>query len=634
MIFIPYKQCFFLRLSLLFLTPAIALFSISCIHHQNHHAYHSPSNQQEVGKSPLNKVIRDLSFFPINDYRFRLSELKDIKAIVFVMREKDCPISEKYGVRLTQLEEKYSKQGIKFIYVYVGQVDIQESAKSDLEKFGFKGAYVVDSKQRIINTLFAKTTGDVFVLTPERKVIYRGPVDDQYHILQQVPKAKNHYLFDVLQNVVSGKKVIPKELSAPGCFISRPLVKEKVFYKDVAPIIYNKCTSCHNPEGTGLMNFTSYEDIVGRGAMFKYVIENDLMPPWYVDPNTGPWKDDLSLTVKEKAMLLKWVNSGFSRKAKTIDLLQTAWVEKNKKLDKKIEASGDYVITLPEKVEIPADKRPEMFSDYKTFIIPTDFNQDKWINNIKVVLKPKVIHHLHFFAMNPSLSSKELAKIIRNYDEIVKNSVSFFGVGSLTTYIYDMFKHFKDVGVFLPRQGKIVLVIHYENYLGPDQDITDDYTHIKLSFHKKKPKYKMVNHVLSHRTINIPPYKGSYKSILSHKLKETRRLIAFGTHMHYRGVASSLFLSDSKGRKKRIFGLDPFTIKFTGIYGFKKPLFVSKDSTLECINWFDNSTKNKQNPNPSEHVIFGVSTQKEMSQCYFWFLVPIDSQFKTYFSIT
>ncbi len=375
---------------IIFLTPVIASFSISCIHHQNHHAYHSPSNQQEVEKSPLNKVIRDLSFFPINDYRFRLSELKDIKAIVFVMREKDCPISEKYGVRLTQLEEKYSKQGIKFIYVYVGQVDIQESAKSDLEKFGFKGAYVVDSKQKIINTLFAKTTGDVFVLTPERRVIYRGPVDDQYHILQQAPKAKNHYLFDVLQNVVSGKKVIPKGLSAPGCFISRPLVKEKVFYKDVAPIIYNKCTSCHNPEGTGLMNFTSYEDIVGRGAMFRYVIENDLMPPWYVDPNTGPWKDDLSLTLKEKAMLLKWAKTGFPRKDKEKDVLETAWREE--KLKRKSKVSADYVIRLPEKVIVPVGG----FKDYKRFIIQTNFKEDKWIKNVQFIL-PRNIRHFEIY---------------------------------------------------------------------------------------------------------------------------------------------------------------------------------------------------------------------------------------------
>ena len=369
--------CFF-NFSILFIT-------VSCIHytnkHKDHHSYSFSNQKGEVGKSSFNQVVRDLSFFPINGLRFRLSELKDIKAIVFVMREKDCPISEKYGVRLTEIEKEYSNQGVKFIYVYVGQVKVQESAKADLEKFGFKGAYVLDLKQRLVDTLKAKTTGDVFVLTLERKVIYKGPVDDQYHILQQAPSAKNHYLSNVLKAVLSGEKITPKELPAPGCFISRPHIKEEVFYKDVAPIISRRCTICHNPKGTGPMNFVNYQDIVGRRKMFQFVLENDLMPPWYIDTNTGPWVDDLSLEPQEKAMLLKWIYGGYLKKKTNNEVL---W-----KKEKSSKASFDYVINLPERVEIPADKRPEMFSDYKTFVIPTHFKEDKWIKDIKVVLKPK-----------------------------------------------------------------------------------------------------------------------------------------------------------------------------------------------------------------------------------------------------
>ncbi len=620
-VFIPYKRFFFLSLSLLFLTPAIALFSISCIHHQNHHAYHS--SQQEVEKSPLNKVIRDLSFFPINNYRFRLSELKDIKAIVFVMREKDCPISEKYGVRLTQLEEKYSKQGIKFIYVYVGQVDIQESAKSDLEKFGFKGAYVVDSKQRIINTLFAKTTGDVFVLTPERKVIYRGPVDDQYHILQQVPKAKNHYLFDVLQNVVSGKKVIPKELSAPGCFISRPLVKEKVFYKDVAPIIYNKCTSCHNPEGTGLMNFTSYEDIVGRGAMFKYVIENDLMPPWYVDPNTGPWKDDLSLTVKEKAMLLKWVNSGFSRKDKGKDVLETAWREE--KLKRKSKVSADYVIRLSEKVIVPVSG----FKDYKRFIIQTNFKEDKWIKDIEFFLHPKLVHHLVIFVVDSSYknisSTPEYNKIL-NYIVSQEQDLSF--ASSLKNYAnftkYDVQKMYKNSGIRLPSNSNLIIEIHYEPI---GREAIDDYTQVHINFYKNQPKYELITHAYDDRRINIPPYHSNYKMKMSHKTKKKGILVRLYPHMHLRGKASSIYLIDPKGKRKKIFSMDPYIRNFDRFYTFKKPLIISKGSTIECINWFDNSVENIFNPDPSKYVINSLFTKEgEMSICFLKWLVPVNNK--------
>ena len=92
-------------------------------------------------KFPINKIVRNLHFFPINGERFQLSELKAMKAIVVIMREKNCPISEKYGLRLVQLEKKYSKKGIKFIYNYVGQQQRKINAEADLKKFRFTGSY-------------------------------------------------------------------------------------------------------------------------------------------------------------------------------------------------------------------------------------------------------------------------------------------------------------------------------------------------------------------------------------------------------------------------------------------------------------------------------------------------------------
>ncbi|MCZ0932072.1 MAG: redoxin family protein [Oligoflexia bacterium] len=160
----------------------------------------------------FNKAIRDLSLFPINSSRFRLSELEDKKAIVFFMREKDCPISEKYGPRIARLEKRYSKKGIQFIYNYVGQFRAKESAEEDLKKFGFQGPYLIDSKQTVMDALSAETTGDVFILTPERRVVYRGPLDDQFHLLKSALRAKNNYVSDILDAIISGKKVVPKEL--------------------------------------------------------------------------------------------------------------------------------------------------------------------------------------------------------------------------------------------------------------------------------------------------------------------------------------------------------------------------------------------------------------------------------------
>lgn len=213
---------------LFFIISVSVSVSVSCVHyakrHKCHHAHSSARHgKEELPSSLLNQIIKNLSFFPLNGQRFRLSELKDIKAIVIVMREKDCPISEKYGPRLVRFEKEYSQKGILFIYNYVGQVRPESSARSDLKRFGFKGPYVIDKKQTVTNALNVQTTGDVFLLTAQRRLIYRGPLDDQYHLLKSALKPRNNYVLDILQNIVSGKKIESKEMPAPGCVISRPL---------------------------------------------------------------------------------------------------------------------------------------------------------------------------------------------------------------------------------------------------------------------------------------------------------------------------------------------------------------------------------------------------------------------------
>ena len=208
-----------------FVSGALAFFIISCIH--NHPVQVSNFKARPV----LNTYIRDLSFFPSNRERFRLSELKDKKAIVIIMRERDCPISEKYGPRLARLEKKYSPLGIQFIYNYVGRLDPVKNGKKDLDRFGFKSPYFVDSAQTVINALSAETTGDVFILTPKRQVIYKGPLDDQFHLLKSALKAKNNYVSNILDKILAKKAVEPKELPAPGCVISRPVIKKNSFLR-------------------------------------------------------------------------------------------------------------------------------------------------------------------------------------------------------------------------------------------------------------------------------------------------------------------------------------------------------------------------------------------------------------------
>ena len=132
---------FFLKKRALILGLFTMPFVLSCAHHGKHshsmaHDHHSAHHARgaEEGKSVLNTVIEDRVFSPLNAEKFKLSDFKNKKAIVIVMREQDCPISEKYGPRLARIEKTYSTKGVQFIYNYVGQVRKKITSRSDLQE--------------------------------------------------------------------------------------------------------------------------------------------------------------------------------------------------------------------------------------------------------------------------------------------------------------------------------------------------------------------------------------------------------------------------------------------------------------------------------------------------------------------
>src|SRR5205823_3216190 len=55
------------------------------------------------------------------------------------------------------------------------------------------------------------------------------------------------------------------------------------FTKDVAPIVFNKCASCHRKGEVAPMTLTSYEDVRPWAKVIKNKVVSREMPPWFAD---------------------------------------------------------------------------------------------------------------------------------------------------------------------------------------------------------------------------------------------------------------------------------------------------------------------------------------------------------------
>jgi mono/diheme cytochrome c family protein len=98
---------------------------------------------------------------------------------------------------------------------------------------------------------------------------------------------------------------LPLAAQAPSAPTSGP-----TFSKDVAPILYKNCTSCHRPGEIAPMSLLTYKDARPWAKSISTRVANGTMPPWHADASTGPFLNDRSLSDADKGTIAKWVAAG------------------------------------------------------------------------------------------------------------------------------------------------------------------------------------------------------------------------------------------------------------------------------------------------------------------------------------
>ena len=583
--------------------------------------------------------------FSLLDYSGKNYELRrsPAKVVVLFFTGSDCPIARQSGSRLQALADDYQAKGVAVWLVNATPQNDPSTAKLDAmyemgrfaprELLGDRYAVkqlrdlvppsvlgdketirketlqyvfgvpplppVLRDEHQVVARYFGvgRTCEAVAISTEDSTLIYRGAVDDQFSEGARRPKATNHYLRDALNDFLAGRPAATPKTTAHGCaitFTALPEGREVTYVRDVAPVLKNKCVTCHSPGEIGPFSMTGYDKVKGWSAMIREVVLDRRMPPWHADPHFGKFANDRSLTAAESSALVQWVNDGCPR-GEGDDPLGGGDdpAAERKDADPRPPAyqlgQPDFVVRIPEQ-SVPATGSV----DYRYVDSDFELPRDAWFRAaVTRPGNPKVVHHIIVRAKYPASYTGP-------------RSESFL----LTTWVPGLAQEEAPpgTGVFLPKGSMFNFEIHYT----PDGRPRTDVSEVGLYVAKETPKMQLEVRAAQTRELDIPPGADSAQHTATYHFRKDAMLYGLSPHMHVRGSWFRFELMTPDGKRRTLLSVPNYDFNWQTSYRLAEPLRVPAGSWMLCTGAFDNSATNPHNPDATKRVTWGPQTWNEM----------------------
>ncbi|HEU4388572.1 MAG TPA: hypothetical protein VFV34_12295, partial [Blastocatellia bacterium] len=174
----------------------------------------------------------------------------------------------------------------------------------------------------------------------------------------------------------------------------------------------------------------------------------------------------------------------------------------------------------------------------------------------------------------------------------------------------------------VPAGSTIMFQMHYSTFQGVLKDAVKDRTRIGLIFSKEPPAKMIVTGAVANLMFKIPAGADNHEVKACLTLPRDIELLTYMPHMHLRGKDMKYEAVYPDGRTETLLWVPKFSFNWQTMYYLKKPVMLPKGTKLIVTAHFDNSEKNKYNPNPKTDVRWGDPTYDEMMIGWADLLVP------------
>jgi tetratricopeptide (TPR) repeat protein/mono/diheme cytochrome c family protein len=389
------------------------------------------------------------------------------------------------------------------------------------------------------------------------------------------------------------------------------------FARDIAPILFHSCASCHRPGEAGPFPLLTYADAKTHAHQIAAVTQRRIMPPWLPEPGELQFADDLRLSGDQIARIQAWVDQG-AVEGDPSDLPAKPQFAEGWQLGK-----PDVIVRAQKPFSLPAGGS----DTYWNFVFRTPVDRTRWLKAIEIRPGDKrLVHHANVL-VDRGQTARRLEK---------EPGAGFGGMELIIeSEVFDPDSHFL---FWKPGSAPYVEPDNMALRLDKDTDLVLN-THLQPSgkpetlqpslglYFTKTPAslHPILLQMENDRMLDIPPGENNFLVTDDFTIPVDVDVLAIYPHAHYLGKDLQALATLPDGTTKSLIHIAAWDLNWQAVYRYAQPVALPKGTTISMRFSYDNSSDNVRNPHhPPQRVLAGNRASDEMAHLWLQVL-PKDS---------
>jgi hypothetical protein len=426
------------------------------------------------------------------------------------------------------------------------------------------------------------------------------------------------------------------------------------FQRDVAPILRQKCTGCHQVGGIAPSSLETSRQAQRWADAIAVAVKARVMPPWPPGPASPDYvgQEARQLTAQQRSTILSWEKAGGKASG------PGAGRPRRVKLDVR---PGERVLNLNAAPSYRPTAKGGATDDYRCFLLDPKLNEDVYATSANILPGARsVVHHAVLFLVpaGTAAEAKELDAASPGAGWSCFGGIGVGGGGApwITVWVpgRDASRLPDGTGVQLPKGSLVVMQVHYNLLNGSELDRSRAVLTLAPSASGLKPmetdlftapvelacikaekgrlcnrdaalaelgrKYGAASSSFPARLLAVcgqdaSKPKPSTTSTCSRTLTRSTTIYSIAGHMHLLGKSIRVELNPGTATARVLLDIPRWDFHWQGAYALKEQVKAKAGDVLRVTCRFDPARRHHGGhgiPKTPRYVLWGEGTTDEM----------------------